>query len=111
MSFATRLKKLRMKDGESLQEAADAVGISKAHFWDLESGNSKNPSVDLLEKVATHFKVSIATLVGENPESDDDEWAIAMFRDLKKLDPADRELLQLIVEQKRKQAKKGDDKN
>ena len=36
-----RLKELRLKKKLSLQELADAVGVSKAHVWELETGKSK----------------------------------------------------------------------
>lgn len=101
VSLANKLKKLRLKSGESLQQAADAVGISKPHFWELETGKSKNPSADLLQKLAEHFKISLATLAGEDPKSDDDEWAIAMFRGLKQLDQKDRDLIEFILKKKK----------
>lgn len=109
LSLAARLKNLRLKNGVSLQAAADAIGISKAHLWELEMGKSTNPSVDLLVKLANYFKVSIASLVGENPKGEEDEKLVAMFRQLKQLDPSDRELIQLIMDQQKKKGKKGDD--
>ena len=55
MSLGVRLKELRIKKGKSLQEVADAVGASKAHVWDMETGRSKNPSIELLLKLAKFF--------------------------------------------------------
>ena len=46
MSFAARLHHLRLRKGYSLQKVADAIGISKAHVWNLEKGTSDNPSID-----------------------------------------------------------------
>ena len=69
MSLATKLKELRVRKKQSLQDVADAIGASKTHVWDLETGRSSNPSVDLLTKLATHFQVRIADLVGENPNA------------------------------------------
>jgi transcriptional regulator with XRE-family HTH domain len=99
MSFAAKLKDLRMRSGKSLQELADAIGISKAHVWDLETGKSKNPSIDLLKKLSDYFKVSVATLVGE--DTDDEELRV-MFRQLQELDPNDRKLIQSIIEAQKK---------
>ncbi|MCW1750012.1 MULTISPECIES: helix-turn-helix transcriptional regulator, partial [Rhizobium] len=48
-----------------LQDVADAIGASKTHVYDLETGRSTNPSIELLTKLATHFRVSIADLVGD----------------------------------------------
>jgi len=36
MGLGARIAELRLKKGFSLQEVADAVGVSKAHIWDLE---------------------------------------------------------------------------
>jgi transcriptional regulator with XRE-family HTH domain len=69
MAIGDRLKELRVKKGESLQAVADAIGASKAHIWELESNRSKNPSLDLLQKIASHFKTTIAYLIDE-PQGD-----------------------------------------
>lgn len=95
MAFAAqRLKELRLKKKESLQDVADAVKASKAHVWELETGKSKNPSVELLTKIAEHFGVPVAQLIGEDPDAtQEDQELVAMFRDLKDLTPRDREIL------------------
>jgi transcriptional regulator with XRE-family HTH domain len=70
MAIGERLKGLRVKKGQSLQQVADAVGASKAHIWELESNRSTNPSLDLLRKLATHFETSVAYLISEpEPEA------------------------------------------
>lgn len=98
VTLAQRLKELRLKKGDSLQGLADAVEVSKAHVWELETGKSKNPSVDLLTKLARHFEVPLAKLVGEDPEaSEEDQELVAMFRDLKDLTPRDREILRSTI--------------
>lgn len=100
MSFATRLHDLRIRNRLSLQQMADAVGISKAHVWNLEKGTSENPSMDLLVKLAGLFRVRVADLVGENPEAASEEpEVVALFRDLKKLDTSDRETIRVLMEQ------------
>lgn len=71
MNIGERLFSLRQKSNQSLQQVADAIGISKAHIWELEKGRSKNPSFELVRKLAGHFGVSIDELVGvaEEPEA------------------------------------------
>jgi transcriptional regulator with XRE-family HTH domain len=99
MSLATKLKELRVRNNQSLQDVANAVGASKTHIWDLETGRSSNPSVDLLTKLATHFQVRIADLVGENPNAEDeDEKHVALFRDLKQLSDPDLETIRLLMQ-------------
>lgn len=100
MSFATRLHDLRVRNRLSLQQVADAVGISKAHVWNLEKGTSDNPSMELVLKLAELFRVRVADLVGENPTGEEEEpEVVALFRDLKKLEPRDRETIRVLMEQ------------
>jgi len=105
--YGNRLKQLRIRKGESLQQVADAVNASKAHIWELEKGDSRNPSIDLLQRLAQNFNVSIAYFVGEDPDApDEEEQLIAMFRELKDLDPDDREMLDAIMRQMRERKEK-----
>lgn len=100
MSFARQLHDLRMRNRLSLQEVATAVGISKAHVWNLEKGLSEKPSIDLVVKLADLFRVRVADLVGENPGADAEEpEMVAMFRDLKQLGERDRETIRVLMNQ------------
>lgn len=96
MSLGARLKQLRIKKNKSLQEVADAVEASKAHIWEIERGGSKNPTMELLNKLADYFQVSVSYLVGENTDEREAEL-VAMYRDLKKLTPAERERMRAIM--------------
>lgn len=100
MSFGETLNRLRIAKRLSLQDVATAVGISKAHVWNLEKGESDNPSIELVIKLADLFRVRVADLVGENPSGPDEQpEMVAMFRDLKSLDPRDRESIRVLMEQ------------
>lgn len=79
MALSNKLRKLRLKTGESLQEVADAVGVSKAHVWELEAGRSTNPGLELLRKLATHFKVTVAHLSDDKAMPDEAD-ALQFFR-------------------------------
>ena len=103
MSFASKLHDLRVAQQLSLQDVANAVGISKAHVFNLEKGITANPSMELVIKLADLFRVRVADLVGENPDADDEPAEIvAMFRDLKSLDENDRETIKLMMESLKK---------
>ena len=106
MTLAARIKELRLRNGQSLQQVADSVGASKAHVWDLESGNSKNPSMELLTKLAVHFKTSVSHLVGEDPESTERPELVAMFRDLKSLDKDKLDMFKAMFEALKSSEKK-----
>jgi transcriptional regulator with XRE-family HTH domain len=100
MSFARQLHDLRMRNRLSLQDVANAVGISKAHVWNLEKGLSEKPSIDLVVKLADLFRVRVADLVGENPAADTEApEMVAMFRDLKQLGEADRQTIRVLMEE------------
>lgn len=108
MSIGARLKELRLKKRLSLQQVADAVGASKAHIWELETGKSHNPSLDLLKRLAGHFGITVAGLVGETLEAGD-EQLMKMHRDLKDLSEADRALIEdLIASMKKRKASKNE---
>ena len=113
MAFSgARLKQLRIRKNQSLQQVANAVEASKAHIWELEKGGSRNPSTELLWRLARHFNVSIAYLVGEDPEATEEKQElVAMFRDLKDLDSDDREMLNNLMRQmlERKKSKSNAD--
>lgn len=98
MSLGARLKQLRIKKNQSLQYVADGVGASKAHIWEIERGGSKNPTMELLKKLADHFGVSVSFLVGEQPPDDETQEVFALYRDLKELDQRDRETIRAIMQ-------------
>ena len=99
MSLATRLLDLRLKKGQSLQEVADAVGVSKTHVWELEKGRSQNPSLDMLTKLADHFEVTVRFLVGEELESAaNDEKLVRMFRQAGELQDSERAILDDMIQ-------------
>ena len=108
MSFARKLHDLRIAKRLSLQDVANAVGISKAHVWNLEKGLTGNPSMELVVKLAELFRVRVADLVGDNPNAEEEPAEmVAMFRDIKKLDDRDRETIRMLMEQM--QRRKGGD--
>ncbi|MYA62928.1 MAG: helix-turn-helix transcriptional regulator [Dehalococcoidia bacterium] len=98
MSIGVRLKKLRLTKNQSLQQVADAVESSKAHIWELETGKSSNPSMTLLTRLAEHFEVSTAYLVGEDVGADEGPIG-TMFRQVRdELEPDDQELIKSVVD-------------
>lgn len=98
MQISERLFSLRQKSGQSLQQVADAIGVSKAHVWELEKGRSTNPSFDLVQKLAGHFGVSVEVLVGQAEEPTSDVLQIDRInRKLSELTPRDRDLIEAMI--------------
>jgi transcriptional regulator with XRE-family HTH domain len=94
MSLGAKLAELRLRKGESLQTVATEVGISKTHVWQLEKGNSENPSIDLLKKLAEHYSVPVTFLADTHADATlDDAEAQQFFRDFKSLSEAERDVL------------------
>ena len=109
MSFAHRLREQRIANRMSLQDVATAVGISKAHVFNLEKAKTSNPSMELVLKLAELFRVRVTDLVGDNPEAEDQPAEmVAMFRDLKALDQGDRETIRLMMESLKKRREQQD---
>ena len=94
MGLGSRITELRLKKNESLQDVATAVEVSKAHIWELEKGRTDNPSLALVTRLADHFGVSVAMLVGEDAKAKDaDPQLQRMFRQAQNLKPNERQML------------------
>lgn len=63
-NIGSKIRELREKKGETLRYTADSIGVSHAHLSKIENGIN-TPSIEVLEKVAGHFGVSIGYLFGE----------------------------------------------
>lgn len=99
MSLGAKLAELRLRKGDSLQAVASAIGISKTHVWQLEKGNSENPSIELLKRLSEHFGVPLSYLANEDSETSlDDVEAQQFFRDFKTLSDAERAVLKQTLE-------------
>ena len=102
MQIGERLFSLRQKSGESLQAVADAVGVSKAHVWELEKGRSANPSFELVRKLSQHFGVGLDVLTGAAIEPGDDALQIErIHRGLEDLSDRDRKVVEELIKSMR----------
>ena len=98
MQIGERILSLRQKSGQSLQQVADAVGVSKAHVWELEKGRSANPSFELVRKLAQHFGVGLDVLSGTSAEPDDETLQIErIHRGLEGLSERDRAVVEDLI--------------
>ena len=99
MGLGRRITELRMKSRQSLQDVATAVEVSKAHIWELEKGRTDNPSMALVTRLADHFGVSVAMLVGEDTKAKDaDPELQRMFRQANSLKPNERKILDEMIQ-------------
>ncbi|MEX0645693.1 MAG: helix-turn-helix transcriptional regulator [Parvularculaceae bacterium] len=103
MPLGVRIKKLRLKRGESLQDVADAVGCSKAHVWELEQGRAKNPSMALLKAIADHFDLTVAALAGEDLfDTEADRQLARLFRQAQELSDRDLNTIEDMIKAMRR---------
>ena len=58
------IKTLRESKGLSQKALADAVGVTDAYITMLETGKRKNPSLDVLRKLAKALGVPVTELLG-----------------------------------------------
>ena len=63
MDLSQKIKQLRQEKGYSLNELAERAGISKAYLSQLENNRSKQPSAEILLKIASALRTTIADLL------------------------------------------------
>ena len=99
MQISEQLFSLRQKSGQSLQDVANAVGVSKAHVWEMEKGRSKNPSFDLVRNLAKHFGVSLDVLTGDDQEPEPKSMQVErIHRGLDELSDRDRGVVEKMIQ-------------
>jgi transcriptional regulator with XRE-family HTH domain len=109
MPLGDRIKELRVRKNKSLQEVADAIGASKAHIWELESNRSKNPSLDLLKKLAGYFDTSVAFLI-DDEQADQGQAEMFFRRNSDKLSSLQEDEFKVLEELLNVIAKKNEDR-
>jgi transcriptional regulator with XRE-family HTH domain len=67
------LKLIRQYHRLSQVELADHLGLSKSFISEIEKKNGKKPSIDVLERYAAHFNISLSSLFffAESTEASD----------------------------------------
>lgn len=63
-ALGTRIKLLRELRDMTLQQVADAAGLTKSHIWELEKGRAVNPTVNAVWGISAALCVSPAMLLG-----------------------------------------------
>ena len=66
--FKTRIKELREKEGPSMQQLAEKIGVNKSRVGMWENMGSV-PRMDALKKISEFFDVSIDYLLGNDNTS------------------------------------------
>jgi len=66
MHIGISIKKLRTKLKMSQNDFAKACGISMSYLSEIERG-LKNPTIDIVLKIATAFNVKVSEIIDESP--------------------------------------------
>ena len=62
MKLGDRLREIRQQHEETLLQVAQSIDLSVSYLSDLERGRTR-PSLDTLERLAAHYRLSLADLV------------------------------------------------
>ncbi|MBS4198407.1 helix-turn-helix domain-containing protein [Bacillus sp. FJAT-49732] len=77
---------IRKRKGLTLTELADRAGIAKSYLSNIERSVNKNPSVNVVEKIAKVLDIDVSILLNPSMEQEqihlDEEW-VGFARELK----------------------------
>ena len=93
MSFANRIKQLRIDNNLTQKDIAEKLGMTPTGISYWESGNAV-PNYETLKKLADLFNVSIDFLIGNEKTNDEND---VLFRKIGKVDVEKKELLMRIL--------------
>lgn len=119
---ALQLLIIRKQNKLSQQQLADVLGVSRSTYCSYETGRRK-PDIDVLEKLSKIYKLNIDTIVGnkvddddktgflndgENYENQPDTYYLsqlsreerALIIKLRCLEPAERQSIEKLVDEK-----------
>ena len=63
--MATPIKIRRIEMGIKQKDLAKAVGITSQYMMNIENGKAKNPSIEVMKKIAFELKCSVQELFFE----------------------------------------------
>ena len=105
-SLGQRIYLLRMQRNETQEIASEAIGISHVSLGRYESG-ARQPSADVLVRIAKHYGVSVDYIVGNQTE-DEEEDELWSFREECRRDPERRRLFKVAKYGSLNQVKQAD---
>ena len=101
MAVSLRLKPLRLAAGQTQNDVAGLLGVSREAYSMYESGK-RQPGLEALDILAAHFRVSVDYLIGRSdcpdlavPLTDEERTLLAGFR---ALDARGRRTVQGLLE-------------
>src|SRR5690625_1906962 len=71
------IQRIRSRNGLTLSELAERADISKSYLSNIERNLNQNPSIQIIERIATVLAVDYQMLIGINSVDDqipEEEW-------------------------------------
>lgn len=94
-----KIKKLRKKQGLTLERLSTKASLSKSYLWELENRESQSPSAEKLIALADALGVSADYFLEDDiREPEEKHLDEAFFRGYKNLESKDKEQLRKILE-------------
>ncbi len=62
--MAQRIRETRKACNMSLDDVADAAGMSKTHIWEIEKGRTSNPTINAVWSISGALGVTPSWLLG-----------------------------------------------
>ena len=69
MNLSELIKSRREAHNMSLQDVADACGVTKGYVWEIEQGKSLNPSLSVAIRLSLCLGISINALAAATLEN------------------------------------------
>jgi transcriptional regulator with XRE-family HTH domain len=86
--IGSKIRKLRLGKGLTLDQLAEKSGSSKSYLWELENKDPPRPSADKLAGIAKALEVTVDYLLGEDtPEELIAAEDKAFFREYQRMTP------------------------
>jgi len=63
--YSNKIKKIRAETGMTLEKLSQLAGVSSGYLCHLEKGSRKNPSIEIMEKIALALNKSITEIFFE----------------------------------------------
>jgi transcriptional regulator with XRE-family HTH domain len=97
--LGTKLRKLRIEKGFTLDALAEKSGLSKSYIWELENRESQRPSAEKLTSLADVFGLTPAYFLEDDARSPGEQHRdLGFFRAYQQLDTDAKQQLQKILE-------------
>ena len=96
--LGTKIRKLRKKEGLTLEKLAEMTDSSKSYIWELENDNPPRPSAEKIAKIADKLGVEIEFLLDKGKTIREEDAVDAKFyRDYRKMDSATRKKIRIMI--------------